>query len=344
MNENSDFIPLISIILPVYNGEKYLAQSIESCLDQTYKNIELIIVNDASSDSSLSIAKRYLKDERVQIISNKTNKNLPASLNIGHNAAKGEFLTWTSDDNYYSLNAIEALFTQINAQQADIIFSDFIIVNEEGKEIGSYHYNKNNSILLENIVRASFLYKKEVFTRNRSYNENLFKIEDYAFWLNASKFSIIKYTPQNLYYYRSHSNSLTSGKTISQFQFKKEYKDKVVKMYDNFFLSFNLIEAEEVAKKFMALHLQQEINVHKFLKRFAKFKSNIKIVLEKYGEEEVLDEIDLRLRYNIQRFKSNHNLKTLISILKYRPSILFKYSKKRSLKILYLLIFKRVTT
>ena len=73
--------PLISIILPVYNGETYLAKSIESCLKQTYSKIELIIVNDCSTDKTVEISKNYAKkDTRIKIVNNKTNQRLPSSL------------------------------------------------------------------------------------------------------------------------------------------------------------------------------------------------------------------------------------------------------------------------
>ncbi|MFT5212615.1 MAG: glycosyltransferase involved in cell wall biosynthesis, partial [Patiriisocius sp.] len=94
--------PFVSIILPVYNGEKYLSKSIESCLNQTYRNIELIIVNDCSTDKTLEIVDGYLKlDSRIKVLTNSANKRLPASLNIGHLQAQGDYITWTSDDNLY---------------------------------------------------------------------------------------------------------------------------------------------------------------------------------------------------------------------------------------------------
>ena len=105
--------PLVSIILPVYNGEKYLEKSINSCLKQTYKNIELIIVNDCSTDNTLSICDFFVKnDTRVKLINNSINKKLPASLNIGKKA-KGNYLTWTSDDNLFKPNAIEKLVNRL---------------------------------------------------------------------------------------------------------------------------------------------------------------------------------------------------------------------------------------
>ena len=99
---------LVSIVLPTFNGEEFLAQSIESVLKQSYKNLELIIVNDCSTDSTPRIIEEFAKkDSRIKIIHNAINQKLPRSLNIGFNAASGEYWTWTSDDNYYLENAIE---------------------------------------------------------------------------------------------------------------------------------------------------------------------------------------------------------------------------------------------
>ena len=97
-----------SIVLPTYNGEEFLSNSIESVINQTFQDWELIIVNDCSTDNSLSIAEEYFKkDNRIRIINNAENKKLPESLNIGFREAKGDYFTWTSDDNEYYPNAIE---------------------------------------------------------------------------------------------------------------------------------------------------------------------------------------------------------------------------------------------
>ena len=93
---------LVSIVLPVYNGERYLEDAIESVLGQTYTNLELIIVDDKSTDDSLNIANKYrILDKRVRIIANEENIKLPKSLNKGFEVAQGDYLTWTSDDNIY---------------------------------------------------------------------------------------------------------------------------------------------------------------------------------------------------------------------------------------------------
>ena len=98
----------ISIVLPTYNGEQYISQSIDSILKQTFPDWELIIVNDCSTDHTLEIVKQYAeKDHRIKIVNNSINKKLPSSLNIGFQHSCGNFLTWTSDDNLYHENAFE---------------------------------------------------------------------------------------------------------------------------------------------------------------------------------------------------------------------------------------------
>ena len=92
--------PLISIVLPSYNGARYVCESIDSCLRQSYHNWELIIVDDASTDDTPSIIAEYVaRDHRIRSIRNAVNRRLPGSLNIGFADASVQFLTWTSDDN-----------------------------------------------------------------------------------------------------------------------------------------------------------------------------------------------------------------------------------------------------
>ena len=101
---------LISIVLPVYNGAEHMAGSIESVLRQTWKNWELIIVNDCSTDQTLAVAESYQKkDSRIRVLSNSKNLKLPLTLNAGFAQAKGEYYTWTSDDNLYQPEALSSL-------------------------------------------------------------------------------------------------------------------------------------------------------------------------------------------------------------------------------------------
>jgi glycosyltransferase involved in cell wall biosynthesis len=238
---------LVSIILPVYNGEKYLSQSIKSCLNQTYDNIELIIVNDCSTDSTLKICQSFLnKDKRVKLINNVINLKLPASLNVGHRAAKGNFVTWTSDDNMYHENAIEILINTLLETKSDVVYSDFIVIDEKGLEVRNVEYIGFENIIFGNFVGASFLYKKEVFEQNKQYNENLFLVEDYDFWLRALVHSQFYHLKEKLYFYRKHGGSLTNQ--INTSEDKKElWKANLKMMYVNFCLLLGQKQNEVIA-------------------------------------------------------------------------------------------------
>ena len=97
--------PKVSIVLPTYNGARYLKSSVESCLNQTHKNIELVIVDDCSTDETPDIVRSY-NDPRIRYVRNETNQRLPRSLNIGFALATGDYLTWTSDDNEFLPHSI----------------------------------------------------------------------------------------------------------------------------------------------------------------------------------------------------------------------------------------------
>lgn len=203
--------PLISIVLPVHNGRKYLKQAIESCLNQTYRNLELIIVDDGSTDNSLLIASEYqANDSRVKIISNGKNLTLPVSLNIGHKQAKGDFITWTSDDNVYQKDALDKLYQTMIKEGVDIVYSDYLVIDDNDILVSQARLKDIEFLLFYGVIGACFLYKKGVYDRNHGYNEDLFLVEDYDFWLRALKHSNY-YRMENpgYYFYRYHPNSLT---------------------------------------------------------------------------------------------------------------------------------------
>jgi glycosyltransferase involved in cell wall biosynthesis len=236
--------PLISIILPVYNGERYLSLSIQSCLNQTYQNIELIIVNDASTDNSIQIAEEFAKiDNRVHIISSKRNQKLPTSLNIGHKHAKGDFITWTSDDNIYQRDAISVLLKTIIFQKVDVVYADYLLIDEVGTLIGKTTLKPIEFSLFYNVIGACFLYRKEVYLRNEGFIERLFLLEDYDFWLRALKHShFYKIDNPGYYYYRYHSESLTE-------RIKKEPELKVQFLQNLKQLYYDLIEEIPIDRK-----------------------------------------------------------------------------------------------
>lgn len=126
--------PTVSIVLPVYNGEKYLQQAIRSITGQKFKDFELIVVNDNSTDNSLKIIKEFAKkDKRIKIVNNIVNKKLPGSLNEGFKIAKGKWFTWTSDDNILDPSFLEIMLRVIKNKAVDIVYSDYRAIDEAGR-------------------------------------------------------------------------------------------------------------------------------------------------------------------------------------------------------------------
>ncbi|MDR2709098.1 MAG: glycosyltransferase [Elusimicrobiota bacterium] len=207
--------PLISIICPVFNGQKYLAKSIESCIGQDYKNWELILVDDCSKDDTFSICKEYAqKDKRIKVFQNEKNLKLPASLNVGFSHASGEFYTWTSDDNFYLPNALSSMLKTLQEKKVDIVCSDFLMIDEFDNIISYYELLDFENVLYANVGGACFLYKAEVSKKLNGYDVNLFLVEDYDFWMRAYLAGFCAYhIKYALYFYRQHSVSL-SGQNV----------------------------------------------------------------------------------------------------------------------------------
>lgn len=224
---------MISVILPVFNGEKYLQQSIRSILEQTYENWELIIVNDCSTDSTEEIAQRYAKiDKRIRVINNLENKKLPASLNIGFSNAKGQYFTWTSDDNAYAKDAFEKLRKNLIDNNVDFVFSDYQVIDEEDYILYNQVTGPVEELPYYNNVGACFLYKKEIQEHLKGYNVNKFLVEDYDFWLRVYWEYKMLHISESLYFYRIHAKSLTSER-------KKEVELAEIKLLEENVPSIN---------------------------------------------------------------------------------------------------------
>lgn len=200
---------LVSIVLPTYNGKDFLRKSIESCLNQTYTNIELIIINDCSIDATEQIILSYT-DSRIKYIKNETNQRLPKSLNIGFENALGDYLTWTSDDNFFDIRAVEKMVLELESQKVDLVCASYFTIDNNGAITGKRSVGKQADVLIDNVVKACFLYKKEVHQKLNGYNPTLFLVEDYDFWIRATYENYKFYQlSEKLYYYRFHDNSLT---------------------------------------------------------------------------------------------------------------------------------------
>lgn len=202
----------VSIVLPVHNGERFLARSIESCIAQTYADWELIVVDDASADRSAAIAEEFArKDPRISVIRHANNIKLPAALNSGFAKASGQYLTWTSDDNLYRPDALASMVEYLRANpDVGLVYCDCTLIDEQDQLIRERVVPEWDLAVELNPVGACFMYRREVMEVVGKYREDLFLCEDYDYWLRISARYPVRPLHQSLYLYRHHDRSLTA--------------------------------------------------------------------------------------------------------------------------------------
>ncbi|MGA1864508.1 MAG: glycosyltransferase [bacterium] len=207
MNET---LPKVSIILPTYNGSNYIRQSIDSCLNQSYKNLELIIVDDGSTDGTSNIINNY-NDSRINFIKIKKNNGLPNALNIGFSQARGDFLTWTSDDNMYDKEAVEKMLHLLIEKNCSFVYCNYYkVVDLESRFI----VKLPEKVCLEtgNMIGPCFMYSRKVMESIGEYDPVTELAEDYDFWIRVSKVFSMEHIREPLYFFRVHGESLSKSK------------------------------------------------------------------------------------------------------------------------------------
>lgn len=229
--------PKISVVLPTYNGQRYLAVSIQSVIDQTERDWELIIVNDGSTDGTLEIAESFARnDSRLSLISNPVNKRLPASLNIGFAKATGKYLTWTSDDNRYKPDALAEMAHYLDSHPGtDLVSFNCDYIDENGRITGTdasarYISGRRNiyQFIFANNVGAAFMYRKSSADAIGEYDSSAFCIEDYNYWYRMAIAGQLDFVDdRNIYQYRFHGASLTATK-------RQEVHEKMATVFHKF--------------------------------------------------------------------------------------------------------------
>ncbi len=208
--------PSISVLMSVYNGEKYLSEAIESVLNQTYKDFEFIIINDGSSDNSLEIIKKYQsQDERIVLIS-RENKGLVASLNEGIEKAKGKYIARMDADDICLSTRFEEQFMFMEKQLDVVVCGSWIRIfaNNKKDKIAKYYSNdkqiKSNLLISSCFAHPSVMIRKDSFTKNNIYYNEKFKhAEDYYLWIQLAKTGKFANIPKVLLNYRYLDSSIT---------------------------------------------------------------------------------------------------------------------------------------
>ena len=214
LEKEKDF-PLISIIVPIYNTEQYLEEALLSCINQTYKNLEFICIDDGSTDNSFQILNKFSeKDNRIKIIKHTENKGCVFTKNEGANIASGEYLFFFDSDDKMLSNTLDVLYEEIRKKKVDIISCDVEFFGIRTGKMNLLLPSINNFAIANCIINSALL-KKSDFVLCGGYDPNFEKgLEDYDLWLNLlfNHNKKIYRVPQVLYCYRIKSKEESRNK------------------------------------------------------------------------------------------------------------------------------------
>ena len=263
---------LITVIVNVYNGEKFIKKCLDSIINQTYKNLEIIIVNDGSTDNTLSICESY-QDKRIKII-NQENLGLSLARNVGIEAAKGEYLYFVDADDFIELDTIEYLYNLCKKYNVYIATSKALIIN-------NYNFEPKNEKEQISIISNKEMLKDILLLRNKAvcswnklvkaelYNNLRFEdriMNDIAFTHKLiMKVNKIAFSNLYKYYYLRNTESITA---------KKASTDRLIDMYNVYSERYNYINEKypefaennlAVLKIIIELYLKNNKEIEKYL-------------------------------------------------------------------------------
>ncbi len=288
---------LISVIIPSYNNEKYLSKCLDSILNQTYSNLEIIIVDDCSTDNSFSVLEKYSKkNKQIRVYKNNTNSGAGYCRNFGLRSAKGNYISFIDSDDYIEENFYEKLYSKIKEEDSDLAICDiYIRYSDSSKDIRSKAVDgKCNKInIINNGLAASPCNKlfKKSFLEKYPFCEGIMN-EDIAtvipIIIDCKK---ISYSEDTFYNYIQHSDSVQNSyfsekkfdifkavnELVERIQNKKsfsKYLDIIV--YNQIFLFFiyvmprekNIIKRAKYIKKFKNLSKKYYIKKNKYVWNF----------------------------------------------------------------------------
>ena len=204
---------LVSVIIPVFNNELTLKASVESILNQTYENLELVIINDGSIDSSEKVILEIIKNsnKKITYLKNVKNLGLTKSLNIAIEHCKGELIARQDSDDLSDISRIEKQIQFID--KYDVVTSRARILNKNNLIPGySYYFPKKILIKIKNpFIHGTLLVKKETIKRFGNYNENFYYAQDYKLMKDFIQNNVrIKFIKEPLYYLNMQNNISTN--------------------------------------------------------------------------------------------------------------------------------------
>ena len=246
---------MISVIMPLYNNEKYVEESIQSVINQTYTDWELLIINDASTDNSLQIAEKLAKtDNRIKLINLKENKGVSHARNLGIKESKGEYISFLDSDDLWDKAFLKNTSTLLFNQKKDLVYSNFAFLYNN-KLIQPSNATLINGSLNDFIIKTkqryetifpfcvgTFLIKKSLIIKyNITFPEDQHLFEDTLVWTELLCITKAVSLNQVLLYYRQHSESIThktytTNDYLQELTYLNKLKNFVIKSNKNIIL------------------------------------------------------------------------------------------------------------
>ncbi len=231
MNENTS---LVSIVIPIHNGEKYVKESIDSCLNQTYKHLEIIVVNDASTDNTLEILKEY--KDKIKVISVEKQNGLGNVINIGIKESKGKYIARMDADDIMYPTRIEKQVKYLENNpncvavggQIDIINAVSEITDHRGYAIDDKEI-KRNMFLFQPFAHPAVTLKKSSVENVGLYPENIWKVEDVKFFFLLSKEGEFHNIEDTVLKYRMTFDTQSQSKMLEHFKKTDEIRKWAIK-------------------------------------------------------------------------------------------------------------------
>jgi len=319
-------VPKISVIIPVYNVEKYLSRCLDSVTNQTLKDIEIICINDGSTDKSLTILKKYAsKDKRIEIIDLKENVGAGEVKNKGLKIVKGQYLGFVDSDDYIDLDFYEKLYQKAIETGADIVKTELITVETDGtkKKNNLNNFIKEKSKFYFSYEYTSAIYKSSVIFDNKIiFPTELIVGEDVVFLhKTVLKAKIIEVINNTNYYYVRRLNSLNT-QTYDKERMISAIKtiEYMAKNYDKSYET-DITRNQYLSEYYSNMLSLIEYTINKTYEKELKLEC-VKKFIELYNKCKLSKEIDNIFENNYPEIfdiiKKNNIEKLLEIIMKYR--------------------------
>ncbi len=301
-------LPCISIVIPAYNAGKYIEKCIQSIINQTYRNFEIIIVNDGSTDNTKAICKKYVKlDNRIKLISTE-NRGAGSARNTGIAEAKGRYISFVDSDDYVCSDYYERMYKMIEEGNADIVeghykrvsgYDENVFTNTETKKEYTNMekllvlYGEDEIEYINSVIVTNKLYRRELFNEAKFPINRIIDDEFIMYKLMYNSKKIIS-TPDIMYAY------VQSEESVMRASFKEKRVHDTLDVYDEVYEFFKDKGNNELIEKILIRYLgygieltektsksqdiQDKKRVYEYIK--SKFEEKAKIAEDKVNKEE----------------------------------------------------------